>query len=432
MLHLKPSIRVSGGIPVRGALAALLFAAALFVSSVLPAGELTFTGTTDKDPLTYQPGEEMVFSLRLFDDGQPCGGKTVRWSRTGDDGKTESGEAEASAEKPVEIRTSIETPGFVWIKACVLDDAGNPVGGENHEFNGGAGVLLDQLKSFPEPEDFDAFWRRQKERLAEVPLAVTLTEVESGDENVKCYDLRVDCVGAPVSGYLCMPADAAEKSLPAQLSLQGYGVASAGKDTGAGKKALALCINAHGIENGREPEYYQNLFNTTLSGYGLPPASNTDPETSYWNGVAMRVMRALEFLKSRPEWDGKNLSVSGGSQGGFQSILAAGLDPDVSACHLYVPWFCDVSGTAEQKRNISIFRPQWTPALGYYDGVNHAKRIECPVTISAGLGDYVCPPSGVMTLYNNITTPVTLNFFQGQTHGYTMKDAPHYTIEKNQ
>ena len=75
--------------------------------------------------------------------------------------------------------------------------------------------------------------------------------------------------------------------------------------------------------------------------------------------------------------------------------------------------------------------PEWTPALGYYDGVNHAKRIKCPVTISAGLGDYICPPSGVVTLYNNIKSNVRLTFHQGQTHGYTMKNAPSYSIEKN-
>ena len=409
--------------------AALLLLA--LVTTPLFAGELSFFGVTDKDPLTYAPGEEIIFSVQLLDDGVPCSGKTVRWLRTGDDGKTEEGEAVTAADEPVTIRTAIETPGFVWLKVVALDELGKNIPGENHEFNGGAGVLLDRLGSAPEPDDFDAFWQRQKERLAEVPLSAHLSEVNSPDENVKCYDLRVDSVGAPVSGYFCLPADAEEKSLPALLVLQGYGVASASKEIRAGKSSLALCINAHGIENGRDADFYQNLFNTTLKSYGLPAGTNTDPEASYWNGVAMRVMRALEFLKSRPEWDGKNITVTGGSQGGFQSILAAGLDSDVTMCRLNVPWFCDVSGTALQKRNASIFRPEWTDALGYYDGVNHAKRIKCPVTISAGLGDYVCPPSGVMTLYNNLSVPATLDFIQGNTHGYNMKDAPKYRIEKN-
>jgi cephalosporin-C deacetylase-like acetyl esterase len=403
----------------------------LITSTILGAGELTFYGQTDKNPLTYQPGEEIVFTIRLLEDGQPCGGKTIRWTRSGDDGNTETGKTVSDTDEPLVIRTSIDLPGFVWIKTVVLDESGEPVSGEAHEFNGGAGTKLDRLMSFPEPDDFDEFWQRQKTRLAEVPLKATLTEVDSEAEGVKCYDLRVDCIGVPVSGYFCMPETAAEKSLPATLVLQGYGVDSAGKENRLGKSGLALCINAHGIENGREKSYYKELFNTTLRGYGFPASSNANPETSYWNGVALRVMRALEFLKSRPEWDGENLRVVGGSQGGFQSILGAALDKDVNMCELYVPWFCDLSGPFEQQRNRSLFMPEWTPALGYYDGVNHAKRIKCPVTISAGLGDYICPPSGVVTLYNNIKSNVRLTFHQGQTHGYTMKDAPSYSIEKN-
>lgn len=403
----------------------------LFLGTAVIAGEISFYGETDKNPLSYQPGEEMVFSIQLLDDGVPSAGKTVRWTRTGDDGKTETGEAVSEAVEPLVLRTSLDVPGFVRIQVSALDESGNPIPGEQHEFNGGAGVEIDKLASFAEPEDFDAFWARQKERLAAVPMNPKLTEVESGAEGVKCYDLRVDSVGAPVSGYFCLPEKAAEKSLPATLVLQGYGVASASKEVNTGKEGLALCINAHGIENGREPEFYTNLFNTDLKSYGLPADSNTDPETSYWNGVAMRVMRALEFLKSRPEWDGKTIQVTGGSQGGFQSILAASLDPDVTACTLYVPWFCDVSGTAEQGRNPSLFRPEWVPALGYYDGVNHAKRIKCPVKIIAGLGDYICPPSGVTTFYNNLSCPAKLEFYQGRTHGYSMKDAPVYYLEKN-
>lgn len=283
----------------------------LITSTILGAGELTFYGQTDKNPLTYQPGEEIVFTIRLLEDGQPCGGKTIRWTRSGDDGNTETGKTVSDTDEPLVIRTSIDLPGFVWIKTVVLDESGEPVSGEAHEFNGGAGTKLDRLMSFPEPDDFDEFWQRQKTRLAEVPLKATLTEVDSEAEGVKCYDLRVDCIGVPVSGYFCMPETAAEKSLPATLVLQGYGVDSAGKENRLGKSGLALCINAHGIENGREKSYYKELFNTTLRGYGFPASSNANPETSYWNGVALRVMRALEFLKSRPEWDGENLRVVG-------------------------------------------------------------------------------------------------------------------------
>ena len=64
------------------------------------------------------------------------------------------------------------------------------------------------------------------------------------------------------------------------------------------------------------------------------------------------------------------------------------------------------------------WRPEFTDALGYYDPVNMAKRIHCKTSITSGLGDYVCPPSGLSVLYNNIKAPKTIQYIQGSTHGY--------------
>lgn len=43
---------------------------------------------------------------------------------------------------------------------------------------------------------------------------------------------------------------------------------------------------------------------------------------------------------------------------------------------------------------------------------------QCTVYIEAGLGDYVCPPSGQMAMYNAIKAPKLLRFVQNQTHPY--------------
>ena len=36
--------------------------------------------------------------------------------------------------------------------------------------------------------------------------------------------------------------------------------------------------------------------------------------------------RAVEYLSERPDWDGRTIVVTGGSQGGLQALVAAGLD----------------------------------------------------------------------------------------------------------
>ncbi|MDO4575830.1 MAG: acetylxylan esterase [Planctomycetia bacterium] len=401
----------------------------LLAASWTMAGEFYFYGETDKNPLEYKPGEEMVFTVQLLEDGKPVSGKTLKWTRRGDDGQTVSGEA--VSDEPLVVKTSMETPGFVHLNVTGFDAEKKPLkNGEKNapSFDGGAGVRLSEIQGWPEPADFDAYWNGQKAKLAEVPMTVEKVEVDCGNPNVRCWDVKVACWGgAPVSGYLCIPKDAAAKSLPASVSYHGYGFSGANKRPSG--NSITFDINAHGFLNGQPKEYYDNLSKTTLKGYAFHKQENEKPETAYFNGMFLRVIRSLQFVKSLPEWNGKDLSVSGGSQGGLQCLAAAGLDTDVTACHAVVPWCCDLSGKAKQNRLGGWF-PEWTDALGYFDAANHAKRIRGKTTITVGLGDYVCPPSSEIVLFNNLKCEVNLTFFQGKTHGYNMPNAKSYMLKK--
>ena len=411
-----------------------VFLAAVLV--LLTAGygwcaNILFYGETDKNPLEYQPGEQMVFSIQLLEDGKPLTGKTLKWERRGDDGEKTRGEA-VSADQPLVIKTSISQPGFVHIIVDAFDaDGKRTMNGEKPvvTFDGGAGVFLDKLQGYPEPEDFDAYWAKQKARLAEVPMKAQMVPVEISNKNVLSFDVKIDCIGMPVSGYFCKPKDAKEKSLPARVSFHGYGVSGSNTPIWA-SNCLALDINAHGIENGKPQEFYDNLRKTTLNGYGLRKADNQTPEQAYFNGMFLRMIRALEWIKSQPEWDGKTLIVSGGSQGGLQCLSAAGLDPQVTECNAFVPWCCNIA-VAQQGRQPSVFWPDYTDAMRYFDAANHAKRIKGKVSIVSGLGDYVCPPSTQAVLYNNIKAPKKHQYLQGKTHGYNMPNGKSYIISEN-
>ena len=74
---------------MRRFLTLLLFccAAALF------AGQVYFQGDSEKNPLTYRCGEEIVFRLTLVEDGKPLSGVPVEWSLFGEDGTREKGKA---------------------------------------------------------------------------------------------------------------------------------------------------------------------------------------------------------------------------------------------------------------------------------------------------------------------------------------------------
>ena len=447
-------------------LVAAAFAAMQFAALAAgPFEDAVLHGETDKArAIDYAPGEEMTFTLTL--QGAEDFGKGeyfVQWTRTGDDGQTDKGRIDAKA-LPLVVKTKTDKPGFVRLEACVVDkkgvaykksfkgDPNTPEGKKALNaferkdkrvfFDGGAGVQPEKLQSVPEPKDFDEFWAKRRARLAKVPLEAERKEAPCDRKDVKVYAVSIKCAGArPSTGWLTVPVKPGK--YPISVSFHGYGHSYPNKGHvvtpihGDGR-TIWFNFSPHGYELGREPEYYDEFYRSICSGgctFGFDPKSNADPETCYFSGYTYRIMRALEWLKTLPEWNGRDLRVGGGSMGGMQSMWAAGLDPDVSEAKPSIPWNCDMGGRDTLKRIINPWYIRETPALRYYDPVNLAKRVspKCRVEITrAGLGDYCCPPSGVSVLYNNLKCPKKINWVQGSTHGYVPpEEHQHFTQEKD-
>ena len=426
-----------------------------FAIAAVAAGELddaVLHGETDKArAIDYKPGETMTFTLQLQGARSiPPDTYFISWKRSGDDGKVEAGKAPASLTEPLVIKTKLDKPGFVRLEATIVDKAGKTYRKSFHGdpntpegkkalnaweskdkrvfFDGGAGVEPEKLQSVPEPEDFDEFWARRRARLAEVPLEAEKTELKDYSKDLNVYAVSIKCAGPrPSTGYLSVPKKPGK--YPVRVSFHGYGHRYPNKGYVispiiGGANTIYYNFSPHGYELGREPEYYDEFYRSICSGghtFGCDEKQNADPENSYFSGYTYRIMRALEWLKTLPEWDGRNLIVGGGSMGGMQSIWAAGLDKDVSLARPAIPWCCDMGGRDTLKRLAIQGHVIETPALRYYDPVNLARRISknCKVEITrAGLGDYICPPSGVSILFNNIPGPKKISWVQGSTHGY--------------
>ena len=84
-------------------------------------------GTTDKSPISYKPGETMVFTIepQKIAGEMPAGAYFLKWERSGDDGVSEKG-SEPLTGKPFVYKTSIARPGFVRLYAEVVDASGRP------------------------------------------------------------------------------------------------------------------------------------------------------------------------------------------------------------------------------------------------------------------------------------------------------------------
>lgn len=110
-----------------------------------------------------------------------------------------------------------------------------------------------------------------------------------------------------------------------------------------GKGALCFDLNAHGMLNGQPESYYVDLEDNELKNY--PQICAENKEQSYFMGMYLRLLRTIDYMTQQPEWDGKRILVLGESQGGGQSLIAAGLDKRVSAVVATVPAMCDWGGT---------------------------------------------------------------------------------------
>ena len=413
-------------------------------------------GTTDKEPVFYKPGETMVFTIEPQNvKGEiPANTYFLKWERSGDDGVSEKG-TEPLTGKPFVYRTKIGKPGFVRLYAEIVDASGKPFlkapkefkgdpstpegqrnlmrakrAKRNIFFDGGAAADIDTLRQgAPEPADFDEFWKRQKAELAKVPFNAKRVEVKCDNPEVRLYAVSVDCTGGmPVTGYLSIPKAAEKgKKFAGHILTPGYGVREpiVPKNPPAG--AIIFKINAHGFllrEFGGTDEYFRTYGDKIKSNgysYAFDPQQNSNPETAYFRGMILRLIRALEYVKSFPEWDGKTLNVSGGSQGGAFAIWGAGCGEGVTRVASSITGFCDMGAELVGRLRGSWPKIKFVEPLGYFDPVNFAKRVPatCRVDIPrAGLGDYTCQPSGIAILWNNLKCSKTIVWVQGSEHGY--------------
>jgi lysophospholipase L1-like esterase len=119
--------------------------------------------------------------------------------------------------------------------------------------------------------------------------------------------------------------------------------------------------------------------------------------------------RAIEYLASRPDWDGKTLVVTGTSMGGQQSLCAAGLNPRVTALVVNEPAGADANGPLHGRAsgypNWPADDPQIMRTAQYFDTVNCAMRIKVPSLVSMGFVDTAAPPVGIWTAFNQIRAP---------------------------
>ena len=369
----------------------------------------------DRPDWTYKIGENVKFTISVFKNNNLVNNAKVRY------------EIGLEKQEPRLKDSAVFQSGFKIIDAGTLTTAGflrciaiAEIDGKEYRNLGTAG--FDPLSISPtvdNPTDFDTFWGDAKTELAKIPLDAKMTLMpERCTEKTNVYHVNIQNfrLGTRLYGILCVPKK--EGKYPALLQVPGAGVRPyAGDIINAEKGIITLQIGIHGIPVNMDPSVYTDLGAGILNGY--QNYNLDDRNRFFYKRVYMGCVRANDFLMSLPQFDGTNLAVTGGSQGGALSIVTAALDSRVKWLGAYYPALSDVTGYLKGRaggwphyfdktnRSFNETKEKLT-TISYYDVVNFARRLKVAGMYSWGFNDETCPPTSMYAAYNVITAPKDL------------------------
>ena len=268
-------------------------------------------------------------------------------------------------------------------------------------------VPTNYLSKVQKPADFDAFWdavKRQETAIALEPEVVLDPLRTSPDIEVfQVFYNSIDQVR--IAAWYCRPAQRAERT-PAILLLPGYQMDPPIPKDWARKGYIALSVAPRGkLRSTRQYNPgYPNLLTHNI----------VDPHTYAYRGFYVDAWRGVDFLRAQPEVDSDRIGVTGSSQGGGLTMITAAMKPDVRAAAAGCPYLCGYMDSIELTQTypyeeINDYLRQYperrqavTDTVAYFDGINFADRITCPIIVNIGLQDNVCPPETGYALFNRI------------------------------
>ncbi len=268
------------------------------------------------------------------------------------------------------------------------------------------------------PDDFRAFWQKALKEARKVPFEPEYHDIpEATDEHFLTRLVRLH-VGKEkwILGYLTMPRG--NGPFPVVLCPPGAGSQKIyPSDYFPNQGCIYMKIEIHDNDQLIPDDAYNVMRQQKCDGYMRRGMASRD--SYYYKDVYVGCARALDFLCSLPEWDGKNAIVTGGSQGGALTIITAALNEKATMCAPFYPALCDLTGFLHHRAGgwpkffsgfykdgqVEIPYEQAVATLQYFDVVNFARILTVPTFMSWGYSDDTCSPTSVWSAWNEISAP---------------------------
>ena len=373
----------------------------------------------DRDDWTYELNQSVKFSVSVTLNNRQVSGLPIKYACGLEAMPPRLEKTATTSAQSLTIESgTLSEPGFLRCLVTMEKD------GRSYRGLATAGFRPDLIKpTTQDPADFDKFWADGKAELAKLSIDAKFEPLPAYSiANVDVYQVNFQNVGretnAPsrIYGILAIPkATRPNQKFPAVLSVPGAGIRPyKGNLTLAEKGIITLQIGIHGIPVNLDQTIYDNLAAGALKRYMFDGLD--DKNDYYYRRVFLGCLRANDFITSLPQFDGVNLAVMGGSQGGALAIMTAALDTRVKGLAVWVPALSDLTGDIYNRAGgwHRVFKDsknrtnEKIETTQYYDTVNFARRLKVPGLYTFGYNDETCPPTSMFATYNSVIAPKKL------------------------
>lgn len=261
-------------------------------------------------------------------------------------------------------------------------------------------------------DDFRAFWDENRRLAAEIPLAAKVRVIDHPIGGLEVRAITFEGIDrTTIHGWLLLPKNRTGK-VPALVNFHGAGGAAGEPHQYAAWVLMGCAVIAFdfrmqagltgsntGFVAGRQMKW---------SNMGL-----LDKNDAYLRYAYTDALRAVRLATETAEIDAGKIAVNGSSQGGGIALACAALSNVPVAAAANVPSYCWIekrifertggfAAAADFLRCHPDRVDQVAETFSYFDVINMAGEIACPVLVSCGLKDPVCPPENVYAAYNLI------------------------------
>jgi cephalosporin-C deacetylase len=385
----------------------------------------------DKKSAVYKCGEIVNFTISLKNgsDLLKDGIATVIFSNDGLRQLKKQSHGLAMG-NPFKVSIACQQPGFVQCRVIF----------KNKSYFGGAAFEPEKIKPVSDmPKDFDKFWGNAIQELEKIPVDVKLSK----DNRFKSshFDMfRLSLANINnnrIYGFLSVPKNR-KGPFPAIILTPGAGASLSDPFFGpAYKKAfykklassgtLVLVLNVHDYEPPVNITEYKRTLRQMQKKLGAYMFNGAPDKNKYFYKQAiLGLYRAVNYVASRSDWDGKHFVAAGFSQGGGMTLALGALNKNITAVAAQNPALCDHEGFKVGRspgwprlyRRGGANKEKFMKMASYFDGVNFARKLKCPVLFAVGFTDNTCSPSSVYSAYNSVKSSKLIINMPQVAHAY--------------